>query len=64
MINPNKIQDLSEEQLRKEKKKNQDWINSDVNDGRLTTGSSAQLDYAWDMIEDIDKELKHRGLAL
>ena len=34
---------------------------AEENDGRLTASSSADLDYCWDMIDDINKELRERG---
>ncbi len=43
-----------------ERQKFQAWIDGPENDGRLTSGSSAQLDYCSDMVEDIDAELERR----
>ena len=41
----------------------QKWIDSDKNDGRLTEGSSAELDYMFDTIDEVNTELfKRQGL--
>jgi NTP pyrophosphatase (non-canonical NTP hydrolase) len=57
-----KWKDMSVVQLREERKTSQTWIDSDANDGRLSVSSSATLDMYGDFIEEIDAELKNRGL--
>ena len=55
--------DMTITELKVECQKHQDWIDSDKNDGRLTTDSSAALDYAGDMIEELITEIKCREIA-
>lgn len=50
------------EQLFHERKIREDWINSDENDGRLSAGSSADLDLKMDEIEEINKVLLFKGV--
>ncbi len=51
----------TKEELLSELAEHQAWIDGPQNDGRLTTDSSANLDYHWDMIDEIKKELANRG---
>ncbi|MBM9615253.1 hypothetical protein JWJ90_13285 [Desulfobulbus rhabdoformis] len=37
------------------------WVEGDENDGRLTTGSSAQLDYCLDLVEEVDSIFEKRA---
>lgn len=55
------IKEMSTPQLYKSRYRCQAWIDGPENDGRLTFGSSACLDYFSDEIEVIDKELVARG---
>ena len=54
------IKDMSLDELVKDRKKFQDWIDGSENDGRLSAGSSAHLDYCGDMIEEITEEIERR----
>ena len=53
--------EMSTLQLYVERRRCKAWIDGPENDGRLTSGSSAQLDYYFDEIEAIDRELARRG---
>jgi hypothetical protein len=52
---------MTDDELRAERQKFQDWIDGPENDGRLTAGSSAYLDYCLDVVEEIDAELERRS---
>lgn len=54
------LKDLSLGQLQEERKSFQAKIDGPENDGRLTVGSSAALDFWFDMVEEIDAEIKER----
>jgi len=54
--------DFTIEQLVIERKIRQDWIDGDENDGRLSTGSSAQLDMYCDEIDEINEMLIRKGV--
>jgi hypothetical protein len=63
VVQPHKhvqLKDLSLEQLQEERKSFQAKIDGPENDGRLTAGSSAALDFWSDMVEEIDAEIKER----
>ncbi len=51
------LKEMTEEELLDERLLLQSWIYSSNNDGRLTAGSSADLDHHWDLIEEIDELL-------
>jgi hypothetical protein len=57
------VERMTEEVLLTRRQECIDWIESDANDGRLTTGSSAQLDFMGDTIEEINNELRRRNLS-
>jgi len=56
---PKQLKDASEQELREEFERRR--LSAENNDGRLTFGSSAQLDYDYDVMAEIEKELKARG---
>ncbi len=59
----NRFKDLTVEQLLELRKEHRDWIDDDdCNDGRLTAGSSMDLDLHFDEIDDINEELQRREL--
>lgn len=55
------LTDKTENELREEFSKRRE--SAAKNDGRLTAGSSAQLDYDFDTMEEINAELHRRGLT-
>ncbi len=56
-----RLESMDNVALEAEKAKHQAWIDSDSNDGRLSAASSADLDYRFDLIEEIDEVLAARA---
>jgi hypothetical protein len=62
-LNSRRLEELSVDELIVRRAECHAWIMGPQNDGRLSTDSSAQLDYMGDTIEDIEKLLRAKGVT-
>ena len=63
-LNSRKLEELSVDELIARRAECHAWIMGPENDGRLSTDSSAQLDYMGDTIEAIEKLLNGKGVSV